>query len=208
MNQMEWFLKTWRGARAENRTNRMIIAGMLLANAVLAVAAMRNEPTLVLVPDALSNRAEVGPTFADQGFKESWALYMAQTIGNITPTTVEFTVDRISTLLSPRVYQQTIVDLRAQMHDIQRDRVAMRFEPREVLYEKSTDTVFVSGFSYSAGPTGAEMRQPRVFEFQITIDRYRPVFDRIESYQGRPRTQEELNRQSRSDAAHEEEGTP
>ena len=205
MSQLQWFLKTWRGTQAENRINRMIIAGMLLSNTVLAVAAMRNEPTLVLVPDALSDRAEVGPAFADQGFKESWALYLAQTIGNITPSTVEFTVDRIATLLSPRVYQQTIVDLRAQMHDIQRDQVTTRFEPREVLYEKSTDTVFVSGFSYTAGPTGAETRQPRVFEFQITIDRYRPVFDRIETYQGRPRTQQELNRQSRNEEANEEE---
>lgn len=202
---MQWFLKTWRGTQAENRINRIIIGGMLLANTVLAVAAMRNEPTLVLVPDALSDRAEVGPAFADQGFKESWALYLAQTIGNITPATVEFTVDRIATLLSPRVYQQTIVDLRAQMHDIQRDQVTTRFEPREVLYEKSTDTVFVSGFSYTAGPTGAETRQPRVFEFQIEIDRYRPVFDRIETYQGRPRTQHELNRQSRSEETNEEE---
>ena len=207
MSQLQWFLRTWRGTQAENRVNRVIIAGMLLANTVLAVAAMRNEPTLVLVPDALSDRAEVGPAFADQGFKESWALYLAQTIGNITPATVEFTVDRISTLLSPRVYPQTIVGLRAQMHDIQRDQVTTRFEPREVLYEKSTDTVFVSGFSYTAGPTGAETRQPRVFEFQIKIDRYRPVFDRIETYQGRPRTQQELNRQSRNEEANEE-GNP
>ena len=44
--------------------------------------------------------------------------------------------------------------------------------------------------------------------FEVKIDRYRPVFDRIESYQGRPRTQDELNRRSRSDAAHEEEETP
>ena len=53
MSQMEWFLNTWRGTRAENRINRMIIAGMLLALTSEAVCFVLNALSFLAVIAAI-----------------------------------------------------------------------------------------------------------------------------------------------------------
>lgn len=54
-------------------------------------------------------------------------------------------------ILAPAIYQEFIDALEIQAQEIQADRITMRFEPRFVEYEETTDKVFVYGHSFVKG---------------------------------------------------------
>ena len=113
--------------------------------------------------------------------------------GNITPSNVDFLKDRLKPLLSPAIYSDVIDTLEMQAQNIKDDRITMRFEPRFVEYEKTTDRVFVYGYSFVKGATGDEERDDRTYEYKIKISNYAPMILDLNTYEGKPRTERVLD---------------
>ncbi|CAM5562035.1 TraE/TraK family type IV conjugative transfer system protein [Eoetvoesiella caeni] len=182
------FLKTWEGTQAENKWSRLFIAGLLFLNCILAFQAFTKDTKVVLQPPTLSEEAWVTKNNSSRSYQESWGLYLAQLVGNATPATVGFLKDRIGPLLAPAIYSEVIEAIELQANQIENDRVSMRFEPRQVDYEESTNKVFINGYSFVKGVSGKEARTERTYEFQISVSHYQPLVDYINTYEGKPRT--------------------
>jgi len=76
--------------------------------------------------------------------------------------------------------------------------VSIRFEPRFVEYEPKSEKVFVYGYSFTKGMSNeSEVRTDRTYEFEIAISNYIPVIDFMDTYEGRPRTEDVLERLQR-----------
>lgn len=180
-----------------------MIAGLLATNAILAAHALVERPIVTVMPPN-THGITVTSNGGDQRFSEAWGLYLAGLIGNITPGNIDFVVKSIEPMLSPAIYQDAVVALRAQAQKIAADRVSMRFEPREVIYETSTGKVFVSGYSYLSAAGGEEKRTKRTFEFRISSSNYMPQIDHIETYAGNPLTQKVRERRKKKEAMKEE----
>ena len=159
------FLKSWQGTQLENRWQRFLIAVLVLSNLLLAVAAFSRNTVVAIQPPTLSETAEVSRNQATQPYLESWGLYLAELMGNVTPGNVSFIRVAIEPLLSPAVYQQ-VVD-------------ALDIQARHV---------FVTGYSLVSGPSGDEQRQTRTYEFDIDIEQYRPKLSWMDTYEGQART--------------------
>ena len=95
-------------------------------------------------------------------------------------------------MLSPVVYSDVIDNLMMQSQAIKDDRITMRFEPRFVEYESSTDKVFVYGYSYSSGADDKETRMDRTYEYRLRIENYAPLIIDINTYEGKPRNESVL----------------
>ncbi len=201
---MKWqlFQETWQTLRAENRWSRLVIGGLLVTNSILAAHAMMQRPIVTVMPPNTGG-VTVTASGGDQRFSEAWGLYLAELIGNITPGNIEFVVKSIEPMLSPAIYQETVVALRAQAAKISEDRVAMRFEPRQVSYEVSTGKVFVSGDSYLSAAGGDEKRTKRTYEVVVSSFNYMPRIDHIETYAGNPLTEKVRERKKKEEAARE-----
>lgn len=201
--KMDTFLKTWEGSLEENKWNRFANIGLAAAVLLLAYMAFTKDEIVVLKPQTLGAEAWVTKSQSSQSYKESWGLYFAQLTGNVTPSNVDFLKERLSPLLSPAIYGDVIDTLEMQAQSIKDDRVTIRFEPRFVEFEKTSDKVFVYGWAYEKGATGHEEKYERTYEYSIRIYQYAPMIVDLTMYTGKPRTEkvlEQLAEKERRDA--------
>lgn len=186
------YMKTWDGMQLLMKWERMVIITLSLLLLLFAAMWASRSEKIILEPYTLSQQAWVTEKEASRSYKEAWGLFLAQLMGNTTPQTVDFVKKRLGPLLAPSIYQQVMEAMDQQALQIKEDRVTIRFEPRFVSYEPDTDKVFVYGYSYERGPTGAERRRERTYEYSIKISNYAPIITNIQTYTGKPRTKKVL----------------
>jgi len=156
----------------------------------------------VLVPPNLSGEVEITRNEASSELKESWGLYLAELLGNVTPATAEFIQSAIGPLLSADIYRSVMDAMSEQINALKMDRIAISFKPRQVFYEKDSDKIFVTGELSSQGPNSKPDVRNRTYEFVLSIRNYRPRLDAIDVYADEPRTRERLEALKQSDSTH------
>lgn len=184
------FIESWDNVQAENKFYRFMLLGLVVTNFVSAIAAMRADRTVVLVPPHLNTEVEIARNNAASQLKESWGLYLAELLGNVTPDNTDFIQKAISPLLSSAIYREVINAMTEQANAIRIDNVATSYKPREVLYEPETDKVFVTGELTTYGLNNVAEKNKRTYEFKFDLDNYRPRLTRIDVYRDEPRTLE------------------
>ena len=192
------YLKTWEGALSENRFHRFAMAGLIVVVFVLVVMVSGKSERIVMQPVTLKSDAWVEKSTASREYKESWALYLALLMGNVTPEKGDFIIERLKPLLSNRIYNDTINALERQIEDIKQNRATFRFEANDVKYERATEKIFVTGMSFEKGSAGDEERTQKTFEYKIRVEQYTPKVTWLDTYQGRARTQERLRKMKQS----------
>ncbi len=197
------YLGTFQGLKTEGRFLRLTTAVLACTTCFLVVTLASRPTILTVTPWTLSEDAQVTRNDASRSYIESWGFALAELLGNVTPSNVEFISDRISPLLSPRIYHATLEGLVANAKQLQEERITMRFEPRRVTYEKTSGKVFVNGYSFvrlgSAFET--ERKEERTYEFGIRIANYAPMIVSIDTYEGPAKTQLEITRSKKVEAA-------
>lgn len=190
------YLKSWEGTKRENSVSRITILVMAAVIGILVFSLINKRTIITVQPYTLTQEAWIKKSDASKSYKEAWGFALADLLGNVTPTTVNFIEERISPLLSPRVYNEVIEALHTQAEKIRVDRVVMRFEPRAVFFDERRNRVFVQGQSFMSGSSSERpIRTPRTYEFQIEINNYAPSITYIATYSDDPRTTENLKRQ-------------
>ena len=186
------YLSTFHGLKTEAYFSRLVMTILLLL-CLFLVAVLASRPTIVTIqPWTLSEDAQVTRDDASRSYIEAWGFALAELIGNVTPGNVTFIGDRLKPLLDPRIYHKTLEGLEANAQGLMDDRVSMRFEPRRVIYEKSSGKVFVSGYSFVRQGMSfeTEKREERTYEFVIRIANYAPLIQSIDTYLGQAKTRE------------------
>lgn len=192
------YASTLHGLKTEAYFSRMVTA-VLLCLVFYLGSTLASRPMIVTIhPWTLTEDAQVTRDDASMSYIEAWGFALAELIGNVTPGNVQFISDRLKPLLDPKIYHQVLEVLEANAQSLRDDRISMRFEPRAVVYEKSTNKVFVSGWSYVRQGMSfeSEKREERTYEFMIRIANYAPVIKKIDTYPGIPRTRDVLEKMS------------
>jgi conjugal transfer pilus assembly protein TraE len=184
------FLATWRGLTLENRLHRLAVLGLIGTNLITAVALLRADHTVVLVPPVLDGQVSVARAQASQEVKEAWALFVAELLGNVSPTSAEFIQKAVDPLLAPVLRRPVLDVMAAQVHEIQRERVSMSFSVRAIAYDPPTDRVFVTGIQTTSGPGGKPVARTRTYELIVGFAHYRPVIRHLDVYPDEPRVGE------------------
>lgn len=182
------FIRTYEGTQAENRWLRLFVGGLVILTLLLALKSFSKETIVVVQPATLEDEAWVMKNQSSQSYQEAWGLFLANLLGNTTPSNVDFLKEKIGPLLSPVIFNEVMEVMQVQANQIKADRVTMRFEPRFVIYEGSNNRVYVQGQSFIQGVTGLEERSDRTYEFEIAISRFMPQVTYINTYEGKPRT--------------------
>lgn len=184
------FLGTWESVHGENRIHRVLISGLLFTNVLTGIAVLRTDRTIVLLPPTLQREVEVSRREASSSLKESWGLYLAELLGNVTPANGDFIEKNVGPLLAPEIYRDVTEALSEQIRALKVDRVAVSFKPKQVFYEVETDKVFVTGDHVTQGPNSHPEIRGRTYEFRILFKDYRPLLDSIDVYADEPHTLE------------------
>lgn len=174
--------------KSENVWGRIIMAGMLLVIFLLSIIVFSEKTVVTMVPPGLDEAAQQHANKADAGIHKAWSMYLASTLGNVTPATAEFARSTIDPVLGPRIRDEALVMLDKQIDTIRRDQTSYSFEPREVQYDAATTTTYVVGrhFTHQAGKALPD-RVNRTYEFRWNFVNYMPSLAFIDTYEGAPR---------------------
>ena len=182
------FLATWRGTTLENRIWRIAIIVLAVSNLVLVGLVGQVERTVVLVPPVLEGEVTIAREYASQEVEESWGLYVAELLGNVSPETVDALTRVLDPLLSGGLRRTVMKAITEQTEEIKRENVAMRFAPRQVSYDQATHTVFVTGQHKTESPAAKPVTNERTYELRVEFRNYRPLLTHLEVYRGPPQT--------------------
>ncbi|MBT9136394.1 MAG: hypothetical protein DDT34_01470 [Firmicutes bacterium] len=183
MKLTDWF-KTREGALSENKWGRIIILVQMIVILVMAFGMANQRQAVVLVPPNLEERTSVQARQADAAAKTAWALYIANTIGNVTPSSSQFLTETISRHLSPRIYRSVIEGIDAQARQLREEQISLQFIPTVARYEAEIDRVVVSGELIERGLRNAERRSVRSYEMGFIVRNYRVLLDSMRVMEG------------------------
>ena len=203
--QIQKYLSTFHGLKMEGYFNRMVTT-LLLLLVLFLVAVLATRPTIVTIqPWTLAEDAQVTRDDASRSYLEAWGFALAELVGNVTPGNVAFVSDRLKPILDPKVYHQILEGLENNARTLVEERITMRFEPRRVVYEKSTGKVYVFGYSFVRQGTSfeTERRENRTYEFTLRIANYAPLLMGIDTYEGTPQTRDVVQSKEAKEAQRE-----
>lgn len=187
------FMTSFENLRIENVGFRRLSVLLAISNLVLIGRIINDDPVTVLVPPDLDKAVEITRNRASAGLKESWALYLADLMGNVTPSNAQFVMERIAPLLDAALYHAVMNNLSEQITALKADQVSLSYRPHQVIYEESSDKVFVTGDQVIHGHDGRPEQRHRTFEFRFRIKDYRPLLEAIDVYPDEPKTLEALS---------------
>lgn len=196
------FKRSFEGTANENKFLRMAVMGSLVTNLLLVFIAFSKDTVVSITPPTLTENAWVSATQASEEYTEAWALYVAQTIGNVHPGTAGMIRQTLEPLLAADIYQDVVNKINEQVDQIRRDRVRLSFEPKEILREKNNDNkFFVVGRSLMQGPNGKPERANVTYEVELKVRNYKPIITYVTTYQGKPRTDDVVRREEKTQNA-------
>jgi conjugal transfer pilus assembly protein TraE len=181
---MTKFKDSWRGTQAENKFNRLIIAGLLVLVLILAGSLAAKNTTVVMVPPTLEERGEISAGGSSPEILESWGFYMAYLLGNVTPGNAEYLAKNISRHLSSRMYQPVIDAINAQVKQVKEERITTTFSANEATFHPETGTVVVTGEAVTRGLRGEPEEAQRTYEMKFIVRNYQVLLDDIKVYRG------------------------
>ncbi len=187
---LRYFMMTWRGLEGENRFGRWIMGGLMISNLLALSALFIKDDPVIVIPPSLHEEVRISQNKASGSLKEAWGLFIAELLGNVTPSNNRFIEAAIAPLLDARIYPTVMTALWDQIEAIKVDRITLTFKPHGVFYEAETDKVFISGDQTSQGPSGSLEHHQRTYEFVISFNHYRPVVTAINVYPEAPRTKD------------------
>jgi conjugal transfer pilus assembly protein TraE len=192
------FINSWQGINAENKFHRLLLTVNSIALVIAVIGWQTKDRVTVVVPPTLNEKAEIALSSASIGYKKSWGLFVAELLGNITPSNVEFVVESLSSMMTGENYEKFRTMSALQVEKIKRDGMSISFEPRSIQYERQSDKVFVSGNSIvEAAGVKAPQSFTRVFEVVVEIKNGLPKISYIDTYQGQAKTRDILEKISR-----------
>ncbi|MGP1715699.1 MAG: TraE/TraK family type IV conjugative transfer system protein [Methylophilus sp.] len=192
------FQKTYNTIIAENNFYRFIIFFLMLFLLIAMMGWLGKENTTVLVPPTLNEKAEISNKSASATYKKSWALFIAELLGNVTPGNSDFVLSSIQPLLASDVYQNVTNGMRQEVAVMKRDAVTVQFHPRSVSYETTTNKCFVTGRTSILASTGEISSFDRTYEVEVSIRAGRPVIAYLDSYVGNPHTSDVVDRMNKN----------
>lgn len=182
--KMSLYVKTWRGALAENKFSRYIILLLSITVLVLAISLMGKDTKIVLVPPEMTQESAVASNNADAPYKEAWATYVAMMLGNATPRTAPYISESIGKLMSPAVYRTMMDGLTEQASRISDEQLTIQFSPNQTFYLPAKDVVVVTGEYVIRGMQASEQRMVRTYEIGIDVSNYVVRVDSLTAYEG------------------------
>ena len=168
---------------------RMTILGLVVALLGMMYLLSQKDQLVTIIPNNMTEPAQVSKGFANSEFKKSWALSLSVQMGNLTPTTLGYTVENLKPLLSSRIYGDVVAAMSRQAEAFKQDRITISFEPREVSYEQETGKAFVTGVAEERG-VGAKTPKvtTRTYEYNLAVSNYAVVINDLNVYEGPART--------------------
>lgn len=179
------WLQTRDGAIKENKFSRMALAIQTFVILALTIGLVNKDTTIVLVPATLTEKSEVGASFASKQTKVMWGMYLANLFGNVTPTSSKVLKDMVSPHLTSSLWGDTREAIDKQVEEINKEQLSLSFAPTIAREDPATGYVIVTGELVIRGLRGQERRELRTYEMGFVVRNYNVMLDHLRVMQGK-----------------------
>lgn len=171
---------------SEISTLKWLVLGLLGVVGILSMTLMSRSQVVTIIPPNLTQTAWLDENAASAPYMQAWAVYIAQSLGNSNPTTVDMAKDAIGPFLDARIYTEVMKRIDDQIDQIKRDRISLYFTPNRVITDSASPGVYyVEGNQGLEGISGPPVVKPMTYQVNVDIKGYRPVITYINISQGR-----------------------
>ena len=187
------FKKNLMQMTAEISTYKMAVLFLICIVAVQAATLMSRSQVVTIVPPNLTQTAWLDENAASAPYMQAWAVYVAQSLGNANPTSVDMVKNAIGPFLDAKIYTEMMKRIDDQIDQIKRDRISLYFTPNRVVSDPVAPGVFfIEGNQGLEGITGAPVVKPMTFQVNVDIKGYRPVITYVNIQQGKAQLPSEV----------------
>jgi conjugal transfer pilus assembly protein TraE len=199
------YASTFLSIQRSNQFMKMVCLCLLATNILVVFGWLKKDTSIILVPPGLSEKSEIAKNKASEGYKKSWAMYVATLIGNVTPENADFVLDSFGGMVTGEIRQSVIEQITQELDTLKLEKVSSTFEIVYVTYEPETDKVYISGRNRMTGAGGKSVPTEQTFEFKIDVKQYSPIITQMASYAGQPKLtnvlqKEEVKRKAAEDS--------
>lgn len=178
------FFSSYQGSLAAARYQKHIIFLLLVSNVILGIALSSKERTVVMVPPNLEQDTWVSKTDASISLKETWAVYVATMLGNVTPRSVAGLGPMLQKIVAPGAYKDVMDNLATLKKEVDAEQIEIQFSPTGVFAIPSKDKVAVSGEFRLRSARGAEKKFVRTYVIGLKTRNYQPSVTSIQIVEG------------------------
>lgn len=169
-----------------NRVLRLAVVALLLANLVTGYGLATHKEIVTINPPNAMTKATYSADSAGDGALSSWGLYVAELIGNVTPSNADFVANTIGYLAAPSIYKEIMAGISDQTAKIKTDQLTLQFDPAEVKFDATKQAVYVDGWLTTTDSHGSTHREELTYEIYFRVVNYQPRVIGLTSYAGKP----------------------
>lgn len=178
---------TWKGLQKQTDFQKKIILGQLVLLGLLVIVLIAKDHTTVLVPPTLNEKTEISLNQANESYKTAWASFAADLVGNVTPHNIDDAMDVIGPLLSPKIYQNVLDDMRATAEQLRLRKATSKFRRDRLTYNPNANIIWVYGYREVTLPNGnTPPGEYRTYKIKVDIVGGLPKISLLEHYKGHP----------------------
>ncbi|WP_175762016.1 TraE/TraK family type IV conjugative transfer system protein [Burkholderia anthina] len=187
------FRLNWDDTTAVAKQLALAVVLLTLANIALVIKICTDHERLVLTPPHLNGKAEVGWNSANSEYYKGWGLYIAATLGSVTPRNAVFIAQQLEPFFDAALWPKIAVQIMSIPEDpnYARNGTLNVFTPRDVMWEPSTSKVYVSGMLSTTAYRNSSLPVAEIivtYEMSFHMVNGLPKVSYFNSYTGAPRT--------------------
>lgn len=170
------------------RSNLMIVSNLILAAIclLLFIDNMSQDVEVRITPAEIHEQYWIRKNEASDNYKASWAMMMAEIMGNVNPKNVDFLVEQLPVFLSPNLSQQMEAEIVNAANLIKARGIQTIFELQDVQYDKARDLFFAWGTKRTFVKGQPAGNAQHTYEMRIDIKNGRPRIVELATYPGSP----------------------
>lgn len=186
------FLNSWKGVQLENRFHRLLLAGSIAANIVLALGVTSRDVRVELPPTPLPKEAAITADSASPEMLTAWGMYVATLLGNADPKSAKFLTETIASNLSPAIYNDVVAAIDKQAAFLREEQLAVAFTPTATEFDGKRGVVAITGEQVTTGPSRDSQRVLRTYELGFEVRNYKVLLNNLDVYDGRYQPRREV----------------
>jgi len=199
--------KNWRELLVENGYVKLILILQAVSILVLIIVLSNQSTVVTVAPPNFTKEISIDKDSGSNAYFEAWGLAISELMGNITSGNVKFVKKSLSEYMSGSVYQEVALELEEQVSAIVDEGIRTSFIPMQVLTEKDSGKVFVTG-NHTVSMMGLpDKKHIRTYEFEISVVNYRPVVVGFNVYEMQARTKEVIAQMTQAQAQRDQQAT-
>jgi len=186
INTKDAMNKSWSQAMVTNNVKSVTILVLSIIILLQQFLLNRDAIEIKIHPANITDTVTVKGNEANPVYKQSWALAMAELIGNINAKNVTFMKDAVMPILSPRLQLQLGKQLDETVTIIKAKNISQIFIVQNMFHNEKNDVIYIWGTkkSFMGGESVSSVKW--TYEFKIGVYNGSPRILHVDQYIGTP----------------------